>query len=670
MKAFIDKYQKWIYAFVVFLAGVSLLLVMEASVKANPVLTKIYSIEPYIDLSIGSVRFNELKGHTYVEEFSTDSTFHGFSLSFRADGDKISGKTIVKLTEKGTDNVLLYSEVDNEKVDKNSLVDFYLDVDNRGDANKIYVLEVSGDENTSGISLYTNNIKYFDGSFLIDNKEMPNANISLGTFQKTNRIKSLYKMITILMIIGFFCVVFAFTLFYKKLHIVALIAVIVFGSLYMMFFMPGKCHDSAYHYTTIYNFTNQIFGIKLTEGENERLYLHMSDDDYKAYQKCFVTKDPYKSGMCADAYLDLIDCFNLKRDNTGDNLVYIITGNRHILPYIPYIVGMVLGRIISLGAVPTILLSEFVALLTFAFLIMLSVKIAPIGKEIILTAALVPICIQQFACISYDGMSIALSFVFIGLWLNYMYGNLDVKASRKYIIYMGLCLLGLLFCKGGIYLLLGMLLMPAVIKKIPKKYFFMGVGAVLLLAIVLILTRYRSMLNGLFNLNNEVYNIETGGYEYRLVLKEPVTFLKMLTGALIEKLDYYMRTAFTMHINQKLFIIPMSAFIPLVILMFFLSMKESEEAVSMSKSVKGIIFGILVVFTLVMGLLLLPETPHGWNINGMDGRYYLPFLPLIFLLFRGNGIIVKGQSKIKMLALFGIAEMAVCFYILWYVMSF
>ena len=61
------------------------------------------------------------------------------------------------------------------------------------------------------------------------------------------------------------------------------------------------------------------------------------------------------------------------------------------------------------------------------------------------------------------------------------------------------------------------------------------------------------------------------------------------------------------------------------------------------------IIGIMTVF--------LTVTPKGSEVLwGVNGRYFIPFLPLIFLLFKTTGLNFKQESKKRLYLLYGIAE--------------
>jgi uncharacterized membrane protein len=82
------------------------------------------------------------------------------------------------------------------------------------------------------------------------------------------------------------------------------------------------------------------------------------------------------------------------------------------------------------------------------------------------------------------------------------------------------------------------------------------------------------------------------------------------------------------------------SFLTLLVLSIF---KEENEGTSMNYKTKlWIAFIVILVFALVNVSMLFTWTPMSQPyISGVQGRYLLPILPLVLLLFRNNIITLK-----------------------------
>ena len=85
---------------------------------------------------------------------------------------------------------------------------------------------------------------------------------------------------------------------------------------------------------------------------------------------------------------------------------------------------------------------------------------------------------------------------------------------------------------------------------------------------------------------------------------------------------------------------------------------EDGNAFHIRLKEKGVCVILFSAELVAFHLLMLIETPMGNTvINGVQGRYFIAWLPLIFLIFSGKGCRMDG-SVIKRLYVFhGFAEM-------------
>ena len=163
--------------------------------------------------------------------------------------------------------------------------------------------------------------------------------------------------------------------------------------------------------------------------------------------------------------------------------------------------------------------------------------------------------------------------------------------------------------------------------------------------------------------SNTVTNSTVEGFGISYVLSHPVEMMQMLFKTIIEQGDFYVKSMISFF-GWFEFQTPWFMAIPYVVVVCLAFMRKSDEPKVMGlaqRSYSLMLFG--VVFLLIELLLLLDHTYSGSQIIlGVQGRYFIPALPLLFLFLRNNTIELKQNFDTKLLYLLSVLNSGIFIY--------
>lgn len=193
-------------------------------------------------------------------------------------------------------------------------------------------------------------------------------------------------------------------------HLVFILCGLVLGFVFMFLIPPRTAPDEYSHICYSYYYSNVILGQAQNDWANglamragDAMVLHRYDFDATnifAYQEMYeglFAKDP--GGMPVEIYAPLHNV-------------------RFPLLYAPQTAGVVLARLLGLGRVPMLLFGRFANLLFYTILTSRAIKRMPVAKPMLFCVAILPMSLQLAASFSYDTYVLALSFYFIACCLE------------------------------------------------------------------------------------------------------------------------------------------------------------------------------------------------------------------------------------------------------------
>ena len=243
--------------------------------------------------------------------------------------------------------------------------------------------------------------------------------------------------------------------------------------------------------------------------ENESIADNILNDieanEYKIYMD--DSKDIHSYRISISDYLQMMT----KKPEYSWNSVLPHGVNLSIVKHLPSAVGVMIGCMLRLPSLAVLQLAEACSVLVYVLLIYASLKILPVKKTFFRCFAISPMVVQQIASINYDAVLLPLCFLFIAYVLY-------IKFKKDE------------FCWKDLLILISLLLMITYIK-IP--YFFLGV-----FAFVIPLRKYQ-IKAGVVTIDESFVK------KYKLWIIVSVLISILLGGYLIRN-QYYVRLAVSM----------------------------------------------------------------------------------------------------------------------------
>jgi uncharacterized membrane protein len=136
------------------------------------------------------------------------------------------------------------------------------------------------------------------------------------------------------------------------------------------------------------------------------------------------------------------------------------------------------------------------------------------------------------------------------------------------------------------------------------------------------------------------------GYTISYFISHPMRLAEVILNTISLKSSVYLDTMIGKYLGWLNINIPSIIIYGFIIILVLSSFKAENEKDSLDKIGKYILFTIIILtISLTCISMLLGWTPISLNyIEGVQGRYFIPILPLILLLFRNNVFITKYNS--------------------------
>lgn len=426
----------------------------------------------------------------------------------------------------------------------------------------------------------------------------------------------------------------------ERTRLSVFVVMLVFMGLgYMYVFVPSTVPDEIYHFWAAYQLSNDILFV---EGNGETLYMRGSDADF--FLACL-----YKTELTPERLVEIMTYFEVGSSNPSivDSGVILPTDlasnpvQDRLLPAL----GISLGRLLGFGSVITYYLGRLFNLAGFIVMAAFSVKIAPIGKKCFMVVAMLPITMHLAASYSYDAFIIGMAMLLTALCLHAIRSHSQV--DLKMMIGIGVIVVLLAPCKV-IYTLIIVL-----IYFIPNSRFASKKQAIwfkVLIPVVAIIAISFSKLPTVMSMVGleaatgadaelDVRGDETGNY-WTLTgwLSRPATAFMMFIRTLVEKGDFYFLSGVGGSLGwlQANIISPGYLIFPIVFLLFASCIRSQDDDALLSNKRRAIVICVVALGWLAVMMSMLT----GWTfdteyiIEGVQGRYLLPFLPLLLLALR------------------------------------
>lgn len=424
--------------------------------------------------------------------------------------------------------------------------------------------------------------------------------------------------------------------FVKKmpLHRLVLVLGFAFGLLSSLINTPGSIPDEPAHASNIYLWSNRLLFLpeKLADKQNNPVYMDVESVVRRADLEGI---EQYRNSVATVAsYRNIFYKTNWFYNGNDRELVSVTLRDNSVTPivYLPAIIGFTVARLFSLGYYPMLMLGRLCMLAFYVFAASWAIKKIPVGKMALFLTALLPMSLHLAASLSYDAVILALSMMTFSYIVYLAYGEVETIRWKERLTMLVLAVL-LASCKVGVYLpiLLLLLLVPKAKFGGGKQKTWIFILILLASAVSCVLMNLPSISLGTHStrfLNDQGETLITSGW----ALQHPVEVLKMMLATVKREFFLWIRGAignslswFTIRIRDWVVL-----GFGLCLLSAILKEEGTEPITPTLKQRLLLLVPVILCGVMFLFGMLVWWTPQGATvIEGVQGRYFIPMIPLV-----------------------------------------
>lgn len=418
---------------------------------------------------------------------------------------------------------------------------------------------------------------------------------------------------------------------YFQPHIIFLIIALIYGTSFLFITPPFQVPDEPAHF---------LKAFYLSEG-----HILPGKDNY------YFPGD-LKNAINPCSYLNFhpknkirVENSSLLLNQPNQDKIFINISNIAIYPPIPYSASafiITIGKLFNVSYLVLMYSGRLINLLIWAVLVYFAIKITPIHKWIFLMLALMPMALFQAASLSADSFTIGLSFLVVAIFFKFAFDDTIDKIKMKELLIIFISIFMLSLSKQGYAVLLLLFFI------IPLNKFENNKIRILAFALIGSITlAFTSIWDLLFKntyLATSASLISVSG-QISFILSNPFNFLYILVNTWYLNLNAYL-IMFVGDLGQLDTPLPgWIVYLYISILILVALMDKNKPIIRLNQKLISLVtFLIISIFTFAFEYITW--TPVGNNlILGVQGRYFIPIAPLLFLLFYNQKFNINLHNK-------------------------
>lgn len=421
----------------------------------------------------------------------------------------------------------------------------------------------------------------------------------------------------------------------------------------MTFLMPpfSKNDEMAHFYRAfsvaqgqIFCKTDEKFSFTIPRSYYELPYFLHSDDILFDISKKFP-KSIY-----------VADFSNLSKEN---ETIYFGLCHLNFLGYFPNVLGILVGLAIN-NMLVVYFLGRITAFIFFLGCLFFSLKIIPKHyRLVVMFYASIPMVVHQVTVFSYDVMVISLAPVLFALLLKIL---VDKKLNRSLFIVFLIALALFTLPKPGynFFLLLYFLIPWKYINKSFVKYLVITIISLGLIGLCTWFLLSKSPIHPRYFMP-----LVDDQIHMKILMSDPLLFIKIVFNSMVQNSNFYFRGMIGIFgVNDTY---PISDFLYFIYTMgfgivFYQLVKDSKNMILVGwKSLFVLLFILISTFFAIFLALYFNWTViTSMSVGGVQGRYFLVLLPLLFWFLENLVFLIKRYrwTKIFIVFLLAIAVLA------------
>ncbi len=319
------------------------------------------------------------------------------------------------------------------------------------------------------------------------------------------------------------------------------------------------------------------------------------------------------------------------------------------LAYVPQAVGISAARLMGMTTVPLLYLGRFCNLLFFVLMTALAMRRLPFGKEVLFGVALLPMTLHLSASFSYDVMILGCMFCFTAVCLDLAWQKEKVSWTDVAVLMILMAVAGP--CKMVYAVMMGLCLLIPV-----RKFGGWGRWAFAALAVggawavSMYLVNSQVLVSYATETESYVMWAEEPGYSLTLLLHQPVRLIRMFYQTILWQAEHYHLTMIGAYLGNldEVLEVPYLVVAAFTFGLLELAFRKPGESLNMSGRQRLWVCTVCAgCAAATMASMLIAWTPISSRIiNGVQGRYFLPFLPVLLMALKNDTVVLtKNRNR-------------------------
>jgi len=330
----------------------------------------------------------------------------------------------------------------------------------------------------------------------------------------------------------------------------------------------------------------------------------------------------------------LDDLFSNKQDNNKINFNIDHLCSFPIVSYLPQAFALTVASISKLNPIMSLYFGRlFMGILGYFWFLYLYKKIAKNFKLILLFTFALPMTLHQISSFSYDTVHIMFGLTFFVLIVSFP----RKRESSQKLHYFKLFLILLLFLAS---------------KKIGYETFFLflflipfEIKPMIISSLIFIPFYFLSKLNGSFDLQNSLTNqIINPISQLNFLFSNPINIIKVVTITTIHRFSFYLQSLIGIFGWLEYGLDPLSYLLYGLFFIYLLTDSNfMKKQILLKNKIIFLFFTLIISYIFIVLLAYVFNTvPGTMTAHGVQGRYFISFLPFIILFF------IQFKNKIRL----------------------
>lgn len=467
--------------------------------------------------------------------------------------------------------------------------------------------------------------------------------------------------LTALLLLLYWC------LFVQKvpLHRVFLVASIGLGIVFTLLIPFRTAPDEYAHIATSYHYSNIILG-QAEIGPEGTITVRSGDE--------MMLENYDMSATNIFAYQDIAEGLTQKAPQGEPVAIEARTLSVFPLLFAFQTLGITLARILGLSQTWLLLMGRFANLLFFSIVVSRAIKRMPFAKPLLFSVGILPMTLQLAASFCYDTYLLAITFYFIAVAVQYAYN--DKKMTIKQVVWLAI-LAALIAPAKTIYLLVvGLIFIIPVAKYQGKKFRILSQSGIIFAALLVwgicnfaFLQNTLSTSTTIADVANSA-SLATSGSTQAITEVAPAIAangdatqfftlgyilghipqtIKLLLNTVYEQSSLWLQGLLGGRLGEIIAIkieINWIIIIGILLVLLLSALPDKNDKQLLRPMNRWLSLAIFVSVSALAVLACITWTPINYTtIFGVQGRYFLPVLPLALLAMRGKNLQFKKPAK-------------------------